>query len=78
MMKIIAKPANEACIRVGAQTAGRALDFLKLFVAKNGPVTLAEIKADASFADFQLVRMSRLSVMPVTPAQWEKISAMAK
>ncbi|HZV11674.1 MAG TPA: EVE domain-containing protein [Candidatus Kapabacteria bacterium] len=42
------------------------------------PVTLAEIKADASFADFHLVRMSRLSVMPVTPAQWEKISAMAK
>jgi len=42
------------------------------------PVTLAEIKADASFADFQLVRMSRLSVMPVTPAHWEKITAMAK
>jgi predicted RNA-binding protein with PUA-like domain len=42
------------------------------------PVTLAEIKADKSFADFHLVRMSRLSVMPVTPAQWEKISAMAK
>ena len=42
------------------------------------PVTLAEIKADASFADFHLVRMSRLSVMPVTDGQWEKITAMAK
>ena len=34
------------------------------------PVRLAEIKADTAFADFALVRMSRLSVMPVTDAQW--------
>jgi predicted RNA-binding protein with PUA-like domain len=42
------------------------------------PVTLAAIKADASFADFALVRMSRLSVMPVSPAQLARILAMAK
>ena len=30
------------------------------------PVTLAEIKADRAFASFPLVRMSRLSVMPVS------------
>src|SRR5690349_1537430 len=30
------------------------------------PVTLAEIKADKAFASFPLVRMARLSVMPVT------------
>jgi predicted RNA-binding protein with PUA-like domain len=41
------------------------------------PVTLAEIKADARFADFALVRMSRLSVMPVTAQQWKWILAMA-
>jgi predicted RNA-binding protein with PUA-like domain len=41
------------------------------------PVTLAEIKADARFADFALVRMSRLSVMPVTPTQWQWILTMA-
>src|SRR6476660_2301356 len=34
------------------------------------PVTLAEIKADKAFADFPLVRISRLSVMPVTAAEW--------
>src|SRR4051812_47067970 len=34
-------------------------------------VTLKEIKADPFFADFALVRMSRLSVMPVTDEQWE-------
>ena len=37
------------------------------------PVTLAEIKADASFKDFPLVRISRLSVMPVTDAEWTRI-----
>jgi len=42
------------------------------------PVKLSEIKADASFADFPLVRMSRLSVMPVTDAEWERIEKMSK
>ena len=37
------------------------------------PVTLAEIKSDAAFKDFALVRISRLSVMPVTDEQWERI-----
>ena len=39
------------------------------------PVTLAEIKADAAFKDFPLVRISRLSVMPVTDAEWTRIEA---
>src|SRR5437868_9394599 len=33
------------------------------------PVTLAEIKAIAAFKDFPLVRISRLSVMPVSDAE---------
>jgi predicted RNA-binding protein with PUA-like domain len=37
------------------------------------PVTLAEIKAAPLFADFDLVRMSRLSVMPVTDAYVREI-----
>ena len=41
------------------------------------PVTLAEIKADTAFADFPLVRIARLSVMPVTDAQWARIERMA-
>ena len=41
------------------------------------PVTLASIKADQAFADFALVRMSRLSVMPVTDQQWARIEKMA-
>jgi predicted RNA-binding protein with PUA-like domain len=46
--------------------------------ALKAPVTLAAIKARASFKDFALVRMSRLSVMPVTDEQWSEIEEMAK
>jgi len=42
------------------------------------PVTLAAIKADPFFADFALVRMPRLSVMPVTDAQWKRIEEMSR
>ena len=42
------------------------------------PVTLAAIKADRAFASFPLVRMSRLSVMPVTDAEWARIVEMSK
>ena len=41
------------------------------------PVTLAEIKADKAFADFALVRISRLSVMPVSEQEWARIEKMA-
>ena len=36
-------------------------------------VTLAEIKVRAEFRDFELVRMGRLSVMPVGGARWKKL-----
>jgi predicted RNA-binding protein with PUA-like domain len=41
------------------------------------PVTLKEIKADAFFKTFALVRISRLSVMPVSDAEWARIENMA-
>jgi len=42
------------------------------------PVTLAEIKADKSLADIELVRLSRLSVAEIRPAEWERICSLAK
>ena len=39
------------------------------------PVTLADIKANKMFADSPLVRQGRLSVVPLTPAQFSVISA---
>jgi predicted RNA-binding protein with PUA-like domain len=41
------------------------------------PVALATIKADPAFKDFALVRISRLSVMPVTDAEWARIEKLA-
>ena len=41
------------------------------------PVTLAEIKADKSFRDFPLVRISRLSVMPVSDKEWARIEKLS-
>jgi predicted RNA-binding protein with PUA-like domain len=42
------------------------------------PVTLSAIKADKRFASFALTRVPRLSVMPVTPEQWDDIIAMSR
>jgi len=41
------------------------------------PVSLAEIKADSAFKDFALVRISRLSVMPVTDEEWTRIEQLS-
>jgi predicted RNA-binding protein with PUA-like domain len=42
------------------------------------PVSLAEIKANPKFADFALVRISRLSVMPVKDEYWAEIERLSK
>jgi predicted RNA-binding protein with PUA-like domain len=41
------------------------------------PVSLAEIKARAFFEEFPLVRISRLSVMPVSDKEWSEIEKMS-
>jgi predicted RNA-binding protein with PUA-like domain len=40
------------------------------------PVTLAQIKDEAELADWELVRLPRLSVMPVTEAQWRRVEEL--
>jgi predicted RNA-binding protein with PUA-like domain len=40
------------------------------------PVTLEQIKEDPLFADWELVRISRLSVMPVSPEQWKRLEEL--
>ena len=41
-------------------------------------VTLAEIKADPAFAGWELLRIGRLSVVPVPDAMWERIEELAQ
>jgi predicted RNA-binding protein with PUA-like domain len=40
------------------------------------PVPLSAVKADPAFAELGLVRMSRLSVIPVPAAQWKRLLGM--
>ena len=41
------------------------------------PVSLAEIKAHPPLADMPLLRLSRLSVSPVSPAHWHHVMSLA-
>jgi len=59
-------------------------DKTKMFVAVDvkalgpmpKPVTLAAIKAEPKLAEMALVKQSRLSVQPVTAAEWKLVAAM--
>lgn len=42
------------------------------------PVPLDTIRADAKLADFALLRRSRLSVVPATKAEFERVLALGK
>lgn len=61
-----------------ADRTGRAhvVDVVPVKRLKN-PVTLAAIKADRRFASFPLTRIPRLSVMPVSDAEWDAILGMS-
>jgi predicted RNA-binding protein with PUA-like domain len=42
------------------------------------PITLAEIRADPSLSDIELLRQSRLSVAEIRAEEWTKILSMAE
>lgn len=57
----------------------------RLFVVDIAPekgleraVPLSEIKADPKLGSWELVRLSRLSVMPATKEQWEEVVQLSK
>lgn len=60
-----------------ADTSGKlyAVDVVPVKKLKS-PITLAAVKSERSFATFPLTRMPRLSVMPVTDDEWERILAL--
>lgn len=51
---------------------------LKAGTALPTPVKLSDIKADKAFADWELVRQGRLSVMPVPDEVWSRLQKLAK
>ncbi len=42
------------------------------------PVPLSRIKEDPTLKDWELVRLPRLSVMPVTDAQWQRVEELSR
>ena len=51
---------------------------LAAVMAMKKPVSLAEIKAEARLAGFALVRQGRLSVVPVSAAEWKLICTIGQ
>ena len=58
-------------VSVDAADSKNPLVKIKVGQALGKPVTLAEIKAQKLFADSPLVRQGRLSVVPLTAAQYK-------
>jgi predicted RNA-binding protein with PUA-like domain len=42
------------------------------------PVSLARMKAEPALAELQLIRQSRLSVVPVRPEEWDTILRLSE
>jgi len=59
-----------------AETGGWVCVDMRAVAPMPRPVSLAVIKADPEFADFALVRLSRLSVVPVSPDHWRRLCRM--
>ena len=56
-----------------AEEPGWVAVELKCGRALSHPVTLAQIKAETALADIALIRQSRLSVLPLAPAEYALI-----
>ena len=58
-------------VSVDASNPKAPIVKVKAGKAVANPVTLAEVKANKIFSDSPLVRIGRLSVVPLTPAQYK-------
>jgi predicted RNA-binding protein with PUA-like domain len=72
----IVKVAREAYPDPTAESGDWVCVDMKAVRPLPKPVTLVDIKADPDLADLPLVRMSRLSVMPISKPHWDKICRM--
>jgi len=73
----IAKIAKEAYPDPSDETGRFVMVDVKPLEPAKQPVTLAAIKAEKRLGEFALVRQGRLSVVPVSAAEWRLICKMA-
>ena len=72
----IAEVAKEAYQDPTTDDTNWVVVELKPYKSIPNPVTLAELKADKSFAEMDLVRLGRLSVGAVKPEEYKKVLKM--
>lgn len=73
----IAKVAGEAYPDPTTENPAWVTVDLKAYKRLPNPVSLAQIKADKRLAEMALVRISQLSVQPVSEEEWEILMDMA-
>lgn len=73
-MRVVGGPVQEP----GSDDPRSVVVEVEPVKALKRPVSLAEIKEDALLADWDLVRLPRLSVMPVTEAQWRRVEELGR
>jgi predicted RNA-binding protein with PUA-like domain len=73
IVKIIKEAYQDPTTKEVAWVAVDVAPFKKL----KKPVTLAQIKSDKRLQNIALVKLSRLSVQPVTPEEWDFIIELA-
>ena len=78
VLEVVKEASPDPSDNTGRAKGGFVMVDFKAIEPLKRPVTLAEIKADAKLAEMALVKQSRLSVMPVTAAQWRRVMAMAE
>jgi predicted RNA-binding protein with PUA-like domain len=71
-MRVVSEPRED-------NTDGKSVVVEVEFVSiLDHPVSLTRIKQDPTLTDWELVRLPRLSVVPVTENQWLRIEAMSR
>ena len=73
----IAKVTKEAYQDPTTEDTNWVAVDVKPFKSLKNPVTLLQMKADKRLANMALIRISRLSVSPVTVEEWDIIMQMA-
>ena len=69
---------EKSVVGIARAAADAKGDAVEVFPIKSvTPVSLASVKADPRFKDFPLVKMGRLSVMPVPDALWKPLTGSA-
>lgn len=74
----IAEVASDPYPAPGEEDEKLTVVDLKAGKALPRPVTLDEFKADPAFASWDLLRIGRLSVVPVPEPMWKRIGLLAR